>query len=761
MNKKKKETGDKENKRGLRDWFTALDLKSSLGDWKRTSVLYSLIFLAVSLFLFPPMHESREVRYREGDIADSDVIAPFTFTVPYDEREIEINKAKAVVNSPPVYREKSNAEQRLVQDLRDFYSRVSSIAAADSLSDQERLRSLGEIIPDIKVEFLARLLDDATRNRFRRESVKLIESLLEKGILNDASPLRRRNYLHITVVEDSEEKLVRAASLITQDQLEGLILDRAKNIFTDDKELINLFYSITRSFLEPNLVYDREETRVRRDREMEKVPRSFRVSKNQRIIAKHDKITKKQIDVLEAMEEKRARVRMDTSLWSKLLLFFGKALMIMIGLSVFGAALLRFTPELMFDTGKQTMSFIILIFYVLSVAAVLRIPQLNFFAIPIAFVPLIISAFFGSLPAMLFTAFCAVVLVTHTGLPVEPVFIALVTGAAGIISMTHLRERKNFYKVFLYLSLAYIISVVSVGILKSYSSDLFFYNMLLGITSSFISTILVMFLMPIFESLFDLTTDFTLMELSDLNRPLLRRMIIEAPGTYHHSIMVGNMVEAVADDVGANGLLARVAAYYHDIGKLTKPEYFYENKGETVSKHEKLTPSMSALVLASHVKAGVELAKKEKLPKVIVDAIREHHGTSVISFFYNKALEYDSHDAVNIDDFRYQGPKPQSKETAMIMLADASEAAVRSLEEPTAPRIKSLVNKIFEDKMQSGELDDSGLTLNELSLIRERFIQLLTGIFHKRVAYPGQKKETGLKNGGEENKNIKPSAGKG
>jgi putative nucleotidyltransferase with HDIG domain len=309
-------------------------------------------------------------------------------------------------------------------------------------------------------------------------------------------------------------------------------------------------------------------------------------------------------------------------------------------------------------------------------------------------------------------------LVTHTALPIDPVFTAVFAGAAGLVSMTQLRERKNFYKIFLYVSLAYILSAISIGLLKDYPAHDVFYSMLLGIASSFISTILVMFLMPIFESLFDITTDFTLMELSDLNRPLLRRLIIEAPGTYHHSIMVGNMVEAVADDVGANGLLARVSAYYHDIGKLSKPEYFYENKGESVSKHEKLTPSMSALVLASHVKDGVELAKKEKLPKLIMDGISEHHGTSVISFFYNKALEYDSHDAVNIDDFRYQGPKPQSKETALIMLADASEAAVRSLEDPTAPRIKTIVSKVFEDKMNGGELNDSGLTLNEISLIK-------------------------------------------
>jgi hypothetical protein len=231
------------------------------------------------------------------------------------------------------------------------------------------------------------------------------------------------------------------------------------------------------------------------------------------------------------------------------------------------------------------------------------------------------------------------------------------------------------------------------------------------------------------------------MELSDLNRPLLKRLIIEAPGTYHHSLMVGNLVEAVAGEVRANGLQARVGAYYHDIGKLTKPAYFFENKGENINKHEKLTPRMSALILASHVKEGVELARSEKLPRIIIDAVREHHGTTVMAYFYQKALEYDSRDTVNIEDFRYPGPRPSSKETALIMLADSAEAAVRSLESPTAPKIRSIVQRIIEARMNDGELDESGLTLNDIAAVREKFIQLLTGVFHMRIPYPAQRED--------------------
>ncbi|MCD6380267.1 HDIG domain-containing protein [bacterium] len=749
----------KNRSRAIKRLLKLDSIKNFFTDWKKLSVILAIIFILLSLFLFPPTKKSREIRYRDEDIAGADVIAPFSFSVPFTEREIESNKAKAVMNCPPVYREKQNMEARLINDLKGFYEQLDSLALNDTISVEDRMDFVKRVIPGIKENLLARLMNSKTRNTFKLKSVSLLKELLEKGVINDDSPLMGRNYFNITVLSGKVEKLQRATSLISQAQLEGFILDKAKNIFGNNSELIPLFYNITRSFLEPNLIFDRDETRSRRNAKLESLPKSFRISKNQRIISKHDKITKKQIEIFKMLEKERARIELNTSVMDKELLFLGKILRITVLLVIFGFALYRFAPSMIIEPEKLTMGFIIIVFYLISVSIVLNFPQLNYFAIPIAFVPLIITAFFGNISALLFTLFAALMLATHTDLPVSSILTSLFAGSAAIISMTHLRERKNFYKIFIYVSLAYIISATSVGLSNNLESQPFLYNMFFGIASSLISAILAMFLMPFFESIFGFTTDFTLMELSDLNRPLMKRMIIEAPGTYHHSMMVANMVESVADDVGANGLLARVDAYYHDIGKLTKPEYFYENKGEMISKHEKLTPSMSALVLASHIKEGVQLAKSEKLPRIIIDAIREHHGTGVMSFFYNKALEYDSNDGVNIDDFRYQGPIPRSKESALIMLADSSEAAARSLKEPTAPRITAIVNKIFEERMYGAQLDSSGLTMNDISLIKERFINLLTATFHKRIAYPGQEKKKGEEVEKNENKNVEPPGG--
>ncbi|HXV14133.1 MAG TPA: HDIG domain-containing protein, partial [Candidatus Krumholzibacteria bacterium] len=225
---------------------------------------------------------------------------------------------------------------------------------------------------------------------------------------------------------------------------------------------------------------------------------------------------------------------------------------------------------------------------------------------------------------------------------------------------------------------------------------------------------------------------------TDLNKPVLKRLNMEAHGTYHHSMLLGNIVDAIAAEIGADPLRARVMAYYHDIGKVFKPEYFAENQDPGFNKHEKITPQMSALILSSHVKDGVDLARQEKLPEVIVDGIREHHGTTLMAYFYHKALEADAHATVNRDDFRYPGPRPRSKEAALIMCADAVEAAVRSLRDPTPAHIRSMVVRLVDQRAHDGELDDSGITLSDLAVIKERLVAVMNTVYHKRVAYPGQ-----------------------
>lgn len=268
----------------------------------------------------------------------------------------------------------------------------------------------------------------------------------------------------------------------------------------------------------------------------------------------------------------------------------------------------------------------------------------------------------------------------------------------------------------------------------------FLVNLLMGVIGGVASGILVSGTLPLFESLFKFTTDIKLLELGNLNQPIFQRMIIEAPGTYHHCIIVASLVESAAESIGANALLAKVSAYYHDIGKMAKPQYFIENQQTGENKHDRLSPKMSSLIIISHVKDGCEFARQLKLGNPIIDIIRQHHGTGLVTFFYDKAKrDPDANiNTLSDSDFRYPGPKPQTKEAGLVLLGDVIEASSRALADPTPARIKNLVHERIERIFLDGQLDECELTLRDLNKIAESFIRILTGIFHHRISYPEQ-----------------------
>ncbi|MDA8169420.1 MAG: HDIG domain-containing protein [Nitrospiraceae bacterium] len=313
------------------------------------------------------------------------------------------------------------------------------------------------------------------------------------------------------------------------------------------------------------------------------------------------------------------------------------------------------------------------------------------------------------------------------------VFMGSLTAAFSVIRC---KKRTEILKGGVYLL---GINVVTVIFILLFRGELFTvkagFSVLFAVVSAFGVIAAVSLSLPLLEYLFGITTDISLLELLDLEHPLMKTMMITAPGTYHHSIIVGNLVEAAAEDVGVNPLLARVSAYYHDIGKIKMPEYFIENQAGAASKHERLTPHMSSMVLISHVKEGVELAKQYKLPEAVIDIISQHHGNSLITYFYQKAKEKSEELAE--DEYRYPGPSPQTKVAALVMMADAVEAASRVLSDPTSTRISALVNKIINHIFIEGQLDNCELTLKDIQAIKKRFIYILTGILHKRIDYPG------------------------
>src|SRR5574337_1205699 len=314
---------------------------------------------------------------------------------------------------------------------------------------------------------------------------------------------------------------------------------------------------------------------------------------------------------------------------------------------------------------------------------------------------------------------------------------SLVSSLVAIFSLVGRKDRAILLKAGVAVGLANLYYVLAWSLLSG-STQLGF-HLLCGLIGGLFVAILSLGLLPLFEYLFEVATDFRLVELCNLHHPLLKELILKAPGTYYHSIMVGTLAEAAAEAIGANTMLCRVGAYYHDIGKITKPSYFVENQQNVTSRHDKLGPNLSSLVIMSHVKAGMELGRAYGLPPAVLEMIPQHHGTRLTLFFYHKAKDTEETEPHGVPEerFRYPGPKPQTKEAAILMLADAVEAASRTLTEPTPGRFQALVAKIVNAVFVDGQLRECELTFSELRLIEESFVRILCGIYHRRVEYPG------------------------
>nr|MBO2472081.1 metal-dependent phosphohydrolase [Bacillota bacterium] len=361
------------------------------------------------------------------------------------------------------------------------------------------------------------------------------------------------------------------------------------------------------------------------------------------------------------------------------------------------------------------------------------------FLVPVGLAGLLVTLLVDSQVAIVVTIMTSAVVAALFGLDGRVFLVALAGGLAAVYSVSKVSQRSDLTRAGFIVGGVAFLTMVTLGLLRS-DTFLLQYSFL-GLLNGVVSAVGTIGLLPYLETLFRITSSLRLLELSNPNHPLLRKLLMEAPGSYHHSILVGNLAEAAAEAIGADPLLVRVGAQYHDIGKTKRPYFFVENQFGGENPHDKISPTLSTLIIISHVKDGVELAKEYQLPPVIIDFIREHHGTDLVKYFYQKALENAQGEPVDERDFRYPGPKPQSKETALVMLADAVEAAVRSLARPTPGRIEGLVRRLIRERLESGQLDESDLTLRDLDKIADAFVRVLTGIFHQRIEYPDIKEQ--------------------
>jgi cyclic-di-AMP phosphodiesterase PgpH len=405
-------------------------------------------------------------------------------------------------------------------------------------------------------------------------------------------------------------------------------------------------------------------------------------------------------------------------------------------LGIFGALIFFFRKNL-YQDGRTIVLLAVLVVAVCGAGALIARLALPLELIPVTFAALIVAVLWDGRLGLSLALVLALLLAGQTPfLGVTAPFTTALAGAAAAFSVKIVERRSKTWLFISIISFAYIAAALTMGMMRNREMAEIMTSAGWGVTNAIVASLLAIGFLPLLESFTRITTDQTLLELSDPNRRLLKRLSLEAPGTYAHTINVANLAEAACHAIGANGLLARVGAYYHDVGKLVKPQYFIENQPRGRNPHDKLRPSMSAAIIRSHVHEGLKLAEAERLPDVVKRFIPEHHGTQHIVFFYTRAREQESGGHLNPADFSYPGPKPQTKETAVLMLADAVESATRALQDPTPVRIRELVERLVGQRIQEGQLDQSPLTLREIDLVKETLTGVLTGMYHHRIDYP-------------------------
>jgi putative nucleotidyltransferase with HDIG domain len=532
---------------------------------------------------------------------------------------------------------------------------------------------------------------------------------------------------------------------ITQDSLEEDERDIAGQItrMSLPQHYENLSISIIELYLRPNAFIDYEMTRQKQEEAMALVaPTMISVKESEKIIGEGEIVTEEHLAKLQALGLTRTKLP-----WTSVM----GILMLTVLLTVVVLFYLFQQNREIYDHPGHVYLLGIIVIAVLAVGKAIIAINVNQwpefgaqfgYMVPLAAAGMLIAILLDSRLAVLVVAVMSFMLAIMTGNQLRFGLVGLIGGITGVYSVSKLSQRGDLVRAGFYTSGANVVAIFIVGLVMETPLGLLISTSLaLGITSGILSSILTNGSLPFLEHTFQITSPVRLLELSHPNNVLLKRLLTEAPGTYHHSIIVGNLAEAAADVVGGESLLVRVGAYYHDIGKIKRPYFFIENQMTCDNPHDKIAPSLSTLILTSHVKDGVEMAREHRLPQRIIDIIEQHHGNGLVSYFYHKALESDRTETITEEEFRYEGPKPQTKEAALVMLADSVEAAVRSLQNRTAGRVEGLVRKIIKDKLNDGQLDECDLTLKDLDVIAAAFVRVLTGIFHSRIEYPDMAQE--------------------
>ncbi len=736
---------------------TTTELRDSLWLKRIKTPAYQKWFIGIGTalvltLLLSPTHRLPLREYNIGDIASKDIKSTQDLLVEDEksthEKRIESEKSALSVYDydPAVLADAENRVRSTFETLANSFRKV------DREIDQNGLRKKGwESSLRLSLNQREwRLLEKERFNPAIGEAVlTLIAPILQKGVVNDKE-----------LLDPDSEKGVVIRNIQTREERRGFppftFLDfkegrnklRAQTDLlptTFGKEVMPIIAKIAEHFLKPNLTFNKNETEERKARAREWVkPVYFQVKRGEVILRDGERVQEEHLLKIKALKKAQESTHLHFLLMGLGLLTF----LILASLYQFSAMnirkfILSKKDLLLFSTSLVGIIAFLRLFELITDVLggeFFSIPSSSYsYLFPIATGAMVIRIVINSEVAIVFAILSSYFSAVLMGNQLFFFIFSYLGSLIGAHKVARCEQRSILIKAGLAVGGFNALSVLSYSMISgNLFKMVFLSDLLMGFIGGVLASVLVLGIVPIIESLFGYTTDIKLLELANMDNPILKDLILQAPGTYHHSIIVGTLVEAGAKSIAANPLLARVSAYYHDIGKLKKPLYFIENAGGIDNKHDHLAPSMSSLILISHVKDGVELARENHLGQRIAHIIQQHHGSSLTSYFYQKAKEKENPETESIDekDFRYPGPKPQTKEAGIVMLADAVEAASRSLSDPTPSRIKGLVQRITNSIFLDGQLEECELTLKDLQKIEESFSRILTAIFHQRIDYP-------------------------
>lgn len=666
----------------------------------KRAITFLLTFIFISAILITAL-VTRKYDLHEGDIAKIDIKASREVKDVLKTKEKEIQAEESVGEQ---YNKNLEIKKQSLEEISNLF--FQTLKLQENATDEKTK------ITELKKQFNVNISEEDIKSlaSLKKEQLELLKENLVKVM---------DKVLDYDIRQESEEDIKKAQDAI----------DVKFNASKLPKLLRELGKSIGYSEIKPNFFYDEEKTNQLKAEARKKV-QPIMIKKDQTVVKEGEPITARDLVILKDL----GLLDNEDSKY----IYIAIVVLVIFILFIQWFYIYKYYREIYNDHSKMVL---ICLLTCLNVLFARTFNEVMPFLIPLACVPMLVTLLINHKVSLNINIINCILISAAVRFDIQITLLAILSSILGAMVLKKLQQRNDIIYASLFIGITNVILTFTVGFLLSNNVFEVMKRSGCSFLASVIAGVLTIGFLPLFESTFDIVTTIKLLELSNPNHPIQKKLLLEAPGTYHHSVLVANLAEAAAEQVGGNPVLARVSAYYHDIGKIKRPMFFKENQMGKANPHDKINPNLSTLIITSHIKDGLELAREYKLPKVIQDAIEQHHGTSLVKYFYITAKNNsEKPEEIKEDDFRYQGPIPESKEVAILMLADGVEAAVRSINEPTKGKIEEMVNNIIKARLSEDQLDNCDLTLKDLNKIRKAFLKTLSGIYHHRIEYPEEER---------------------